>query len=73
MAAHFVSADYGWLSSPDGMKTAQILFHAGKVRDGYFDNENIWQHLALSMDLVEKYYPDEDHVFIFDNATTHLK
>lgn len=25
------------------------------------------------MDLVTKYVPDENHVFVFDNATTHLK
>ena len=73
MVAHFVSADYGWLSSPDGKETARILFRAGKTREGYFDNENIRQHLALGMELVAKYYPDDNHVFIFDNATTHLK
>jgi hypothetical protein len=25
------------------------------------------------MDILERYYPDEDHVFVFDNATTHTK
>lgn len=25
------------------------------------------------MALAEKYYPEDDHVFIFDNASTHLK
>ncbi|KAF9230806.1 hypothetical protein BU15DRAFT_6835, partial [Melanogaster broomeanus] len=25
------------------------------------------------MDILEKYYPDEDHILVFDNATTHLK
>jgi hypothetical protein len=73
MAAHFISADYGWLASPDGKESAQILFHAGKARDGYFDNDNIRVHLGVAMDLVAKYYPDDDHVFVFDNVTTHLK
>jgi hypothetical protein len=73
MVADFVSADYGWLSSPDGKESARILFRAGKAREGYFDNENIRQHLALAMEITAKYYPDDDHVFIFDNATTHLK
>lgn len=73
MAAHFVSADYGWLASPDGKESARILFRAGKAREGYFDNNNIQQHLALGMGLAAKYYPDDDHVFVFDNATTHLK
>jgi len=26
-----------------------------------------------AMEILQKHYPDEDHVFIFDNATTHLK
>ena len=73
MAAHFVSADYGWLTSPDGKKSARILFRVGKAREGYFDNDNIWKHLALGMELTANYYPDDDHVFVFDNATTHLK
>ena len=25
------------------------------------------------MDICKKYFPDEEHVFIYDNATTHLK
>lgn len=25
------------------------------------------------MEILEKYYPDEDYVFVYDNATTHLK
>jgi hypothetical protein len=25
------------------------------------------------MDILKEYYPDDDHVFIYDNATTHLK
>ncbi|KAF9462283.1 hypothetical protein BDZ94DRAFT_1322672 [Collybia nuda] len=25
------------------------------------------------MDILTKFYPDEDHVLVFDNATTHLK
>jgi hypothetical protein len=26
-----------------------------------------------AMDILKRYYPDEDHILIFDNATTHLK
>jgi hypothetical protein len=44
-----------------------------KAWDGYFDNDNIWVHLEVVMDLVAKYYPDDNHVFVFDNVTTHLK
>ena len=25
------------------------------------------------MDIISRHYPDEEHVFVFDNATTHLK
>src|SRR6266487_1108564 len=73
MVADFVSADYGWLHSPDGNDTARVLFKAGKSRDGYFTNEEIIKQAHSAMDILSRHYPDEDHVFIFDNATTHLK
>ena len=25
------------------------------------------------MDILKEYFPDEDHVFVYDNARTHLK
>ena len=28
---------------------------------------------AVAMEICKKWYPDEDHVFIFDNAKTHTK
>ncbi|KAI6104708.1 hypothetical protein EV401DRAFT_2060837 [Pisolithus croceorrhizus] len=58
MVSHFISPDYGFLHSPDGKESACVLFRAGKSHDGYY-----------SM----KYFPEEDHIFVFDNATTHLK
>ncbi|KAG1744085.1 uncharacterized protein EDB91DRAFT_1246966 [Suillus paluster] len=73
MVADFVSADHGWLRSPDGKESAQILFKAGKSRDGYFSNEEILTQFENAMAIVQKHWPDEDHMFIFDNATTHLK
>ncbi|OAX33831.1 hypothetical protein K503DRAFT_836237 [Rhizopogon vinicolor AM-OR11-026] len=73
MVADFVSADYGWLRSRDGMQSARILFRAGKARDGYFSNDEIIRHAEKAMTILEKDYPDDDHVFVFDNATTHLK
>ena len=73
MVADFVSADYGWLHSPDGKESARVLFKAGKNRDGYFTNEDIVRQADVAMDIVAKHYPDEDHIFVFDNATTHLK
>ncbi|KAJ3716723.1 hypothetical protein DFJ43DRAFT_1134541 [Lentinula guzmanii] len=59
MVADFVSADYGWLCSKDGKELARVIFCPGKNCDGYFDNDDI---------LAQTY-----HVFVFDNATTHLK
>jgi hypothetical protein len=73
MVANFVSADYGWLCSPDWKESARVLFKAGKNRDGYFTNEDIVWQADVAMDIVAKHYPDEDHIFVFDNATTHLK
>ena len=73
MVADFVSADYGWLRSPDGRESARVLFKAGKNREGYFTNENILNQTEDAINIVEKYYSHDDHVFVFDNATTHLK
>ncbi|KAI0285207.1 hypothetical protein BC826DRAFT_1109385 [Russula brevipes] len=73
MAADFVSADYGWLRSPDGKESARVLFRAGKAHDGYFDNENIRAQAACAMDILTRHYSHEDHVLVFDNATTHRK
>ena len=71
MAVDFVSADYGWLQSPDSSEKARILFRAGKCRDGYFTNEEIVKQAEKAMDILEKHYSYEQHVFVFDNATTH--
>ena len=73
MVADFVSAEYGWLRTRDGKWSAQVLFRAGKGRDGYFDNDQIRNQLSTAMSIVKEAYPDEDHIFIFDNAKTHSK
>ncbi|KAF8156091.1 hypothetical protein B0H34DRAFT_676160 [Crassisporium funariophilum] len=73
MIAHFVSADFGWLTSPDGSESAQRLFKPGKNRDGYFSNYNISKQATQVINILMKYYPEYDHVLIYDNATTHLK
>ena len=73
MVADFVSADYGWLRSPDGLQSARVIFRPGKNRDGYFDNDDILKQVTHALKILHEYFPDEDHVFIFDNATTHRK
>jgi len=73
MVADFFSAEYGWLRSPDGKKSARVLFRAGKAREGYFDNNNILDQVSVAMDIVQESYTDEEHIFVFDNAKTHTK
>ena len=71
MVADFVSADYGWLRSLDGKDSAQVIFRPGKNREGYFTNEDILAQAEQAMAIVGKHYPSKDHIFIYDNATTH--
>jgi hypothetical protein len=73
MVADLVSADYGWLRSPDGKEEARVFFKAGKNHEGYFTNQDILEQAQKSMDILEKYYTNENHILVFDNATTHLK
>ena len=73
MVADFVSANHGWLRSPNGNEEARVLFKAGKNRDGYFTNDEIVEQANRAMDILERHFPDEDHILIFDNASTHLK
>jgi hypothetical protein len=73
MIADMVSPDYGWLQSPDGKEKVRVVFKAGKNRQGYFTNEDILKQASSAMDILERHYPDEDHVMVFDNASTHLK
>jgi len=73
MVADVVSADYGWLRSPDGKQEARIFFKAGKNREGYFTNDEILEQATKIMDILYEHYIEEDHVLIFDNATTHTK
>ncbi|KAI6139161.1 hypothetical protein EDD17DRAFT_1516706 [Pisolithus thermaeus] len=73
MVTDFVSADYRWLKSPEGKESAHVLFKAGKARDGYFMNDDVIAQVRKAMDILKKFYTNEDHIFIFNNAKTHLK
>lgn len=73
MVSDFVSAEYGWLCSPDGQETARVLMKPGKNRNGYFDNTDILKQVEEAMDILQRHYPHQQHIFIYDNATTHLK
>lgn len=71
--ADFVSADFRWLVSPDGKLSAWQVFRPGKNIDGYFTNADILDQVKKAIDILENYYPNYDHVLIYDNVTTHLK
>jgi len=73
MVADFVSADYGWLQSPDGTESARVLIRPGARRDGYFTHTDVIAQVTKAMDILSTYYPNDNHTFIFDNATTHVK
>lgn len=73
MVANFVSAKYGWLRLPDGTKSARVIFAPGKNWDGYFVNKDILAQAETAMDILAEHYPNNNHVFIYNNATTHQK
>ncbi|KAI5984151.1 hypothetical protein EDD15DRAFT_2310938 [Pisolithus albus] len=54
MVADFVSADYGWLQSPDGKGSARVLFRAGKARDGYFSNDAVICQAETAMTILKR-------------------
>ena len=63
----------GWLHSPDGSEQAWVLLKAGENRVGYFTNKDILDQATKAMDILERHFPNEEHVLVFDNATTHTK
>jgi hypothetical protein len=73
MVADYVSTDFGWLQSPDGKKSAQRTLKPGKNKEGYYTNEDIQEQVQVAMDILKEFYPEFDHVLIYDNASTHLK
>ncbi|KAG1789416.1 uncharacterized protein HD556DRAFT_1447031 [Suillus plorans] len=75
---HWVHDSESALPQPKGegaslMESAWVLFKAGRARDGYFTNQEIVAQAVKAMDILQKDYPGEDHVLVFDNATMHLK
>lgn len=73
MIADFISADFGWLRSPDGRRSARRVMKPGKNKDGYFSNEDIIKQAEEAISILKEYYPQFEHVLIYDNASTHLK
>jgi len=52
---------------------ARVLFKAGKNCEGYFTSNDILEQVEKAIDILKKHYPNEDHVLVYDNTTTHLK
>ncbi len=73
MIADFFSADFGWLQSADGKRSARRVMKPGKNRDGYFTTDDIIAQADEAMDILSDFGDDIEHVFIYDNATTHKK
>ena len=73
MIADFVSADFGWLRSPDGKRSARCVMKPGKNRDGYFTNDDIQEQAEEAMSILKECYPEYEHILIYDNAATHPK
>src|SRR5882724_11615589 len=49
-----------------------MLLKARKAWEGYFTNDILWQAKKV-MDILQSNYPSENHAFVYNNATTHLK
>lgn len=73
MVSDFISVDYGWLRSPDGLEEARRLFKAGKNREGFFTNKDFVEQAERAMDILEKHFPHDEHVLVYDNASIHQK
>ena len=73
MIADFVSAEFSWLQSKDGTQNACVIMKPRKNRDGYFTSDEIVDQANKAMDICNQEYPEYTHVFIYDNASSHLK
>jgi hypothetical protein len=74
MIADFMSADFRWLQSFDGKRSARHIMRPGKNRDGYFTMDDIEAQVQNAMDILTNEFPsDFEHVFVYDNATTYKK
>jgi hypothetical protein len=73
MVADFFSADFGRLRDRVGQHNAQATICPGKNRDGYFTAQEVCEQALKACQIVRGLWPDFNHVFIYDNATTHRK
>ncbi|CAE6514514.1 unnamed protein product, partial [Rhizoctonia solani] len=85
MIAHMISAKYGFLErlgaqqadNTDKVRNkaddAMVIFRPGKERDGYFCNHDVCEQVKGVMEILDEYPANEEHILVFDNATTHTK
>ncbi|KAJ7437667.1 hypothetical protein B0H11DRAFT_2361396, partial [Mycena galericulata] len=73
MVADYISADFGWLVGPKTGRSARVILKPGKNRDGYFTSDDILAQARVAMDILTEFGDDIEHVFVYDNATTHRK
>ncbi|KAF7303440.1 hypothetical protein MIND_00572800 [Mycena indigotica] len=73
MVADYFSAEFGWLRHPLTGARAREAIRPGKNRDGYFSAVKVVQQAEKALAIVQDAWPDYDHIFIYDNATTHRK
>jgi hypothetical protein len=48
------------------------MFKAGKNQDGHFTNDEILAQADQAIDILNKEYLDDTHVFFYDNTKTHM-
>jgi hypothetical protein len=51
--------------------SARLLWKAGENRDGYFTSGGILAQDNCAMDILNKEYPHDTHVFFYNNVKTH--
>ncbi len=45
----------------------------GKAKDGYFTSDDIKLQAEEAIRICQDCWPQYEHVFVYDNASTHLK
>ncbi|KAF7297005.1 hypothetical protein MIND_00932800 [Mycena indigotica] len=76
MIGDFVSPEYGWLRSKrlnvrGEFDDARVLLKPGKKREGYQTTETILAQVTRAMNILDRDYTEDRHVFAYDNATIH--
>jgi len=57
IVADFVSADFGWLRSPDVKQSAQRVMKLGKAKDGYFTSDDIQLQAKEAIRICKECWP----------------